>query len=182
MKSAQTGKADFTQTVTSPPKEGQAARTKQSSGSFEFQRPGRFKFAYKKPFEQTIVADGQTLWLYDVDLNQVTQRAQAQALGSTPAALLASAPDLSALKADFTLEAAPDQDGLQWVQAVPKAKDGQLKSVRVGFAGEQLAALDILDSFGQRSLIRFTGMQTNAALPAGTFQFKPPAGADVVKQ
>ncbi len=182
MKGTQTGKADFTQTVTSPPKEGQAARTKQSSGSFEFQRPGRFKFVYKKPFEQTIVADGQTLWLYDVDLNQVTQRSQSQALGSTPAALLASAPDLSALKAEFTLEAAPDADGLQWVLASPKAKDGQLKSVRVGFAGEQLAALDILDSFGQRSLIRFTGMQANAALPASSFQFKPPAGADVVKQ
>lgn len=182
MKSAQTGKAEFTQTVISPPKDGQAARSKQSSGSFEFQRPGRFKFAYKKPFEQTIVADGQTLWLYDVDLNQVTQRPQAQALGTTPAALLASAPNLSALKAEFTLESAPEQDGLQWVQALPKAKDGQLKSVRVGFSGEQLAALDIVDSFGQRSQIRFTGMQTNAALPASTFQFKPPAGADVVKQ
>ena len=95
---------------------------------------------------------------------------------------MASAPDLSALKAEFTLENAPDQDGLQWVLATPKTKDGQLKSVRVGFAGEQLAALDILDSFGQRSLIRFNGMQANTALPAGTFQFKPPAGADVVKQ
>ena len=182
MKGTQTGKADFTQAVTSPPKEGQTARTKQSSGSFEFQRPGRFKFVYKKPFEQTIVADGQTLWLYDVDLNQVTQRSQSQALGSTPAALLASAPDLSALKAEFTLEAAPEQDGLQWVLASPKTKDGQLKSVRVGFAGEQLAALDILDSFGQRSLIRFTGLQANPALPANAFQFKPPAGADVVAQ
>ena len=182
MKGAQSGRADFSQTVTSPPKDGQTARTKTSSGSFEFQRPGRFKFVYKKPFEQTIVADGQTLWLYDVDLNQVTQRSQSQALGTTPAALLASAPDLSALKADFTLESAPEQDGLQWVLASPKTKDGQLKSVRVGFAGEQLAALDILDSFGQRSLIRFSGMQTNPSLPAGTFQFKPPAGADVVKQ
>jgi outer membrane lipoprotein carrier protein len=182
MKGTQTGKADFTQTVTSPPKDGQAPRTKTSSGSFEFQRPNRFKFAYRKPFEQTIVADGQTLWLYDVDLNQVTQRSQSQALGTTPAALLASAPDLSALKAEFALENAPDQDGLQWVQATPKTKDGQLKSVRVGFAGEQLAALDILDSFGQRSVIRFTGMQANPALPAGSFQFKPPAGADVVKQ
>jgi len=182
MKGTQSGRADFTQTVTSPPKDGQEARTKTSSGSFEFQRPNRFKFAYKKPFEQTIVADGQTLWLYDVDLNQVTQRSQAQALGTTPAALLASAPDLTALKAEFTLEAAPAKDGLQWVLATPKAKDGQLRSVRVGFSGEQLAALDIEDSFGQRSNIRFTGMQANASLPPGAFQFKPPAGADVVKQ
>ena len=182
LQGTQTGRADFTQVVTAPAKDGQVARSKTSSGTFEFQRPGRFKFVYKKPFEQTIVADGQTLWLYDVDLNQVTQRSQSQALGSTPAALLASAPDLSALKAEFTLEAAPEQDGLQWVLASPKTKEGQLKSVRVGFAGEQLAALDILDSFGQRSLIRFNGMQANAALPASTFQFKPPAGADVVKQ
>lgn len=182
LKGSQAGRADFTQTVTSPPKEGQAARSKTSSGSFEFQRPGRFKFIYKKPFEQTIVADGQTLWLYDADLNQVTQRPQAQALGTTPAALLASAADLQALRADFALENAPDQDGLQWVQASPKAKDGQLQSVRVGFAGEQLAALEILDSFGQRSVIRFARLQTLPSLPAGTFQFKPPAGADVLKQ
>ena len=182
MKGVHTGRAEFTQVVTSPPKDGQAARTKTSSGTFEFQRPGRFKFVYKKPFEQTIVADGQTLWLYDADLNQVTQRSQAKALGSTPAALLASTPDLSALRADFTLEAAPDQDGLQWVLARPKAKEGQLQSVRVGFAGEQLAALDILDSFGQRSAIRFTGMQTNATLPPATFQFQPPQGADVMRQ
>jgi len=182
MKGAQSGRADFTQTVTSPPKDGETARTKTSAGSFEFQRPGRFKFVYKKPFEQTIVADGKTLWLYDVDLNQVTQRAQDKALGSTPAALLASAPDLQALRADFTLESAPEQDGLQWVLATPKAKEGQLKSVRVGFQGDSLAALDILDSFGQRSQLRFANMQINPALPANTFQFKPPAQADVVRQ
>lgn len=182
MKTAQSGSAAFTQTVTAPPKEGRAARTKTSSGRFDFQRPGRFKFVYEKPFAQTIVADGKTLWLYDADLNQVTQRAQDKALGSTPAALLASAPDLSALRTDFTLEAAPDEGGLQWVLATPKAQEGQLKSVRVGFDGEALAALDIVDSFGQRSLIRFTGMQINPALPAGTFTFKPPSGADVLQQ
>ncbi|CAM3586471.1 outer membrane lipoprotein chaperone LolA [Paracidovorax anthurii] len=182
MKGSQAGRADFTQTVTAPPKDGQAARTKTSSGTFEFQRPGRFKFVYAKPFEQTIVADGKTLWLYDADLNQVTQRAQAQALGTTPAALLASAPDLQALRKDFALESAPDQDGLQWVQATPKAKEGQLKSVRVGFQGEQLAALDILDSFGQRSVIRFSNLQSSASLPASTFEFKAPPGADVVRQ
>lgn len=182
MTSTQSGRADFTQVVTSPAKDGKAARSKTSSGTFEFQRPGRFKFVYQKPFEQTIVADGNTLWLYDVDLNQVTQRAQSQALGSTPAALLAAAPDLQALHADFTLSSAPTQDGHEWVLAVPKTKDGQLQSVRVGFEGQQMAALDILDSFGQRSLIRFTALQVNPALPVAAFQFKLPAGADVVKQ
>lgn len=182
MAEAQTGKADFTQVVTSPARDGKAERSRASTGTFEFQRPGRFKFVYLKPFEQTIVADGKTVWLHDVDLNQVTQRAQTQALGSTPAALLASAPDLKDLRADFTLESAPAQDGLEWVLATPKAKDGQLQSVRVGFDRNQLAALDILDSFGQRSLIRFTGLQTNPALAPNAFQFKPPAGADVVQQ
>ena len=183
MKGAKTGRADFSQTVTSPGKDGQAPKVKTSSGSFEFQRPGNFRFDYKRPFEQTIVADGKTLWLYDADLNQVTQRPQAQALGSTPAAILASANDLKALSADFDLQSAPEQDGLQWVQASPKDKNGQLKSVRVGFAADgQLSALDILDSFGQRSLIRFSRLQTQASLPASTFEFKVPAGADVLKQ
>lgn len=183
MKNSRAGKAQFTQAVTSPAKDGQAPRVKNSSGSFEFQRPGKFKFVYTKPFEQTIVADGKTLWLYDVDLNQVTERPQAQVLGSTPAAILASAADLNALRAEFDLQPAPDADGLQWVQALPKDKGGQLKSVSVGFTPEgQLAALDIVDSFGQRSLVRFEQLQTQASLPATTFQFTPPKGADILKQ
>ena len=182
MQNAQAGKAEFTQTVTSPAKDGQAARTKTSSGEFAFQRPGRFKFDYRKPFAQQIVADGKTLWMYDADLNQVTQRAQAKVLDATPAAILASAASLQALRADFDLKAAPDQDGLQWVQATPKAKDGQLQSVRVGFAGDKLSAIDMVDSFGQRSLMRFTNVQTSASLPADTFKFVAPKGADVLAQ
>jgi len=188
VKTVKTGRADFTQVVTAPPKDGQAPRTKTSSGTFEFARPNHFKFIYKKPFEQSIVADGQTLWLYDVDLNQVTSRKQSQVLGSTPAALIAAAPDLHALQADFTLANAPDKDGLQWVAATPKSKDGQLQTVRVGFkapasdkAGE-LVALEILDSFGQRSLLTFNRFDANPALPTNSFQFKAPAGADVIKQ
>jgi len=179
---SRTGGADFTQTVTAPAREGQAARVKTSSGRFEFQRPNRFRFDYQKPFVQTIVADGKTLWLYDADLNQVTQREQAQVLGQTPAALIAAAPDLRALQAEFTLTAAPDRDGLQWVSAAPKARDGQLQQVLVGFDGERLAALEILDSFGQRSVMKFGRIEVNPALPASTFQFKPPAGADVLRQ
>ncbi|MCJ0765272.1 outer membrane lipoprotein chaperone LolA [Variovorax terrae] len=182
MRTAKSGRAEFTQVVTSPPKDGQATKARTSSGSFEFLRPNRFKFVYRKPFEQTIVADGQTLWLYDADLNQVTQRQQSMALGSTPAALIAAAPDLRGLQADFNLQSEPDRDGLQWVLATPKAKDGQLQSVRVGFKVDELAALEIMDSFGQRSLISFSKVEVNPALGAGAFQFKPPAGADVLKQ
>lgn len=182
MRNVQAGKAQFTQTVTGPAKDGQTARSKTSSGDFAFQRPGQFKFIYTKPFEQTIVADGKTVWLYDVDLNQVTQRQQADALGSTPAAILASAHDLEGLKKDFALTAVPDADGMQWVEAKPKAAEGQLQSVRVGFAGETLAAMDILDSFGQRSVIRFNHLQVLPALPAGSFKFEVPVGADIMQQ
>jgi len=182
VKTAKTGRADFSQVVTVPAKDGQAARTKTSSGEFEFARPNRFKFIYKKPFEQSIVADGQTLWLYDVDLNQVTARKQAAVLGSTPAALIASAADLKALEADFLLTGAPDKDGLEWLTATPKAKDSALQSVRVGFKNNALTVLDILDSFGQRSVMTFSSLQTNLALDPAVFQFKPPAGADVIRQ
>ncbi len=186
VKTVSSGRADFTQVVTAPAKEGQAARSKTSSGTFEFSRPNRFKFIYKKPFEQSIVADGQTLWLYDTDLNQVTSRKQSSALDSTPAALIAAAPDLRALQADFTLTAAPEKDGLQWVLATPKARDGQLQAVRVGFrAGDKpagLAALEILDSFGQRSVLSFSKVEVNPGLPADTFRFTPPKGADVIRQ
>ena len=168
--------------MTAPSRDGQPPRSKTSTGTFEFQRPGKFRFDYRKPFAQTIVADGQSLWLYDVELNQVTQRRQAQVLGSTPAALVAAAPDLRALQADFTLESTPERDGLQWVKATPKARDGQLQSIQVGFQGDALAALEILDSFGQRSVLKFSKVEVNPALAATTFAFKAPAGADVLKE
>lgn len=179
VKSAQ---ASFTQVVTSPKRSGEAtARSKTSSGSFEFQRPGRFRFEYTKPFEQTIVADGQTLWLHDVDLNQVTARKQQDVLGSTPAALIASGADIKALSEVFDLKAAPARDGLEWVDARPKAKDGQLQTVRVGFRQGQLAVLEIVDSLGQRSVLSFAQWQGNAAIKADRFRFQPPAGADVIR-
>ena len=186
VKNVKTGRADFIQVVTSPAREGQAPRVKTSSGTFEFSRPSRFKFAYSKPFEQPIVADGQTLWLFDVDLNQVTARKQAQTLGSTPAALIAAAPNLQALQADFTLADAPDVGGMQWVSATPKSKDGQLQTVRVGFLGSDktasLSALEIVDSFGQRSVLTFSKFEVNPRLTADAFDFKPPKGADLIRQ
>lgn len=184
----QSGRVEFTQVVTSPVKEGQAPRNKTSTGSFEFVRPNRFKFAYTKPFVQTIVGDGQTLWLYDADLNQVTARKQSDVLASTPAALIASAASLQALQAHFTLSNAPDREGLQWVLATPKVRDGALQSIQVGFregaegaGANTLAALDMVDNFGQRSVLTFKGMRVNLKLSPETFEFVPPKGADVVR-
>jgi outer membrane lipoprotein carrier protein len=182
IKNAKSGKSDFTQTVTSPARAGEAPRVKTSSGSFEFQRPNRFKFQYKKPFEQLILADGANLWIYDADLNQASQRKQSEAFANTPAALIASSSDLTALRAQFTLEAAPDKDGLSWVQARPKSADSTLQTVRIGFKGEALQQLDITDSFGQRSVINFGNMQTNVNLAADSFKFNLPPKAELLRQ
>lgn len=175
-------RASFTQVVTSPRRSGEpVARSKTSSGRFEFLRPNRFRFEYTKPFEQTIVADGQTLWLYDADLNQVTAREQQAVLGSTPAALIAAGTDLRALSEVFDLKSAPARDGLEWLEARPRSKDGQLQSVRVGFRQGQLTVLEIADSLGQRSVLTFSQWQGNAPLKAEQFRFRPPAGADVIR-
>ncbi|MCI4430071.1 MAG: outer membrane lipoprotein chaperone LolA [Burkholderiales bacterium] len=210
VRDVKTGQAAFTQTVTSP----DGARTKTSSGRFEFSRPNRFRFAYTKPFEQAIVADGSKVWIFDADLNQVSSRRLSSALGGTPAALLAG----GSLTKDFVLAPQPDKDGLSWVLAtargtepaqagaaqrlpqgphkgpvvapgVEQASDGRalptesaFQSVRVGFRGKVLAAVEIVDSFGQRSSLQFSQFEANPVLKADAFVFKAPPGADVIEQ
>jgi len=187
LKSTQSGRADFTQVVTSPPKAGQTTgRSKTSTGQFSFVRPTRFRFDYVKPFPQVIVADGQTLWLYDADLEQVTARKQAQALNSTPAALVATAVDVNALQKEFNLEAQADADGLQWVQATPKNRDSTIQSVRLGLRAQgaqvSLGKLDILDAMGQRSVLSFERFEVNpASLGAAQFNFAVPKGVSVIR-
>ena len=174
VRDVKSGRAAFTQTVTS----ADGAKTRSSSGSFEFARPNRFRFAYAKPFEQLIVSDGQRVWIHDVDLNQVSVRKLSAALGATPAALLAGA----SLDKEFELAAQPSKDGIDWVQATPRQKDGAFQSMRIGFRGKDLAAVEILDSFGQRSVLQFSQYAANAALPEHSFSFVPPPGADVIEQ
>ncbi len=185
LQTARSGRAQFTQVVTAVPKAGQPARQRTSSGTLEFQRPGRFRFAYKKPFEQTLVADGQTLWLHDPDLQQVTARAQSQVLGSTPLALIISATDLSGLQKDFQLQAEPARDGLQWVKATPRRTDGQIQYILAGLRsserGPELNALEVLDALGQRSVLSFSAFELNPVLKADAFQFQPPAGTSVIR-
>jgi outer membrane lipoprotein carrier protein len=174
VRDVKSGRSAFSQTVTST----DGARKKVSSGQFEFLRPGRFRFNYTKPFEQLIVADGVKVWIYDVDLNQASSRKLAQALGATPAALLTGA----SLDTDFVLTPQPAKDGLDWALATPKAKDGPFQSMRVGFKGRDLSAVEIVDSFGQRSLLQFSRFEANVALDAERFRYTPPAGADVIEQ
>ena len=174
VRDVKSGRASFTQTVTS----ADGAKKRGSSGSFEFARPNRFRFSYAKPFEQLIVSDGQKVWIHDVDLNQVSVRRLNQALGATPAALLAGA----SLEQEFELAAQPSKDGIDWVMATPRQKDGAFQSMRIGFRGKELAAVEILDSFGQRSVLQFSQYAANVALPEGSFRFVPPPGADVIEQ
>ncbi|MBA4176746.1 MAG: outer membrane lipoprotein carrier protein LolA [Leptothrix sp. (in: Bacteria)] len=174
VREVKSGRADFTQVVSST----DGARKKTSSGQFEFLRPNRFRFAYVKPFEQLIVADGTKVWIYDVDLNQASSRRAGQALGATPAALLAGA----SLDDEFVLSALPARAGLEWALATPKAKDGPFQALRVGFRGKTLAAVEITDSFGQQSALTFGRFEGNVELPLARFRFTPPAGADVIEQ
>jgi outer membrane lipoprotein carrier protein len=187
LKQTQSGRAQFTQLVTSPAKADQAPRRKTSSGTFEFHRPQQFRFAYQKPFVQTMVSDGQSLWLYDADLNQVTVRKQSQALGQTPAAFIASTGDLKVLQAEFNLSAESDAEGLQWVKAIPKQTEGAVQTIRVGLkvqgqAIPLLSVLEIVDGLGQTSRLSFQNFEVNVKLTAETFQFKAPAGAQVIRQ
>lgn len=186
LKQTRSMRADFVQVVAAPAKEGRPSKPKTSSGSFAFVRPSVFRFDYNKPFVQNIVADGKNLWLFDADLNQVTVRSQAQALGSTPASLIASASDLATLGKEFELLAAPSEAGVDWVVAKPKVKDSSLQQVRIGLRSEDgqmvLAHLDIVDAFGTRSQMRFDKVDVNPSqLTASQFNFVPPKGADVVR-
>ena len=176
LKTMRSGTASFTQTVSNTNKPG-AAKT--SHGQFAFNRPQQFRFDYTKPFVQTIVADGKTLWMYDADLNQVTQRPQAAALNASPAALVAASNSVAALQKQFQLENAPAKDKLEWVKAVPRQADTQIKDVMIGFDNGQLRRLEIIDSFGQRSVMEFGPFSASTA--KNSFHFTPPAGADIVK-
>jgi outer membrane lipoprotein carrier protein len=163
----------FTQTVLS--KSGRKPQV--SEGSFAFQRPGRFRWDYLKPYPQLLVGDGQKLWSWDKDLNQVTVKPMGDALGSSPAAILAGD---QAIERNFELAEAGAGDGLEWVDALPKAADTGFQSMRLGFAGGNLRRMELRDSFGQTTLLEFTRLERTPGLDPGLFRFTPPKGADVI--
>lgn len=177
VRGTRSGKTSFTQVVVG--KNGKNSNP--ASGSFLFQRPGKFRWVYEKPYEQWIVGDGERLWIYDRDLNQVTTRKLDGALGQSPAAILAGNDDL---EKNFDLQEAGVRDGLQWLVAVPKSKDTTFEAVRIGLKIEGgvavLAAMELQDTFGQTSVLLFGKMERNPGLPADTFRFTPPKGADVI--
>lgn len=173
MNSTQTAKGNFEQKITD--KSGKVIQ--QSSGTLAFSRPGKFRWTYVKPYAQLIVGDGAKVWVYDEDLNQVTVRKLDQALGSTPAALLAGSKD--AMNA-FTLKDEGARDGLEWVLATPKSKESNFETIRMGFGPAGLERMELADAFGQFTTLRLTDLQRNAKLDAEQFKFSPPKGADVI--
>ena len=187
LKTTQSAQATFTQTVTSAAKEGQMPRRKISKGSFEFIRPHQFRFDYASPYAQMILADGQTLWVYDKDIAQVSAKPQAQAMGNTPAALIALASDVSMIQRDFVLESLPPTEGMEWVKGTPKRPDGPLLWVKFGLKvseqGVRLERLEMRDAFYQESALSFMDFQINPkGLLPDRFVFKPPMGVEVIRQ
>jgi len=148
-----------------------------SKGSFVFQRPGKFRWVYDKPADQVIVGDGDRVWIYDRQLNQVTVRKMASALGSTPAALLAGG---TGVEKAFELSDAGEKDGLEWVLARPREREASFESVRMGFDAQGLQAMELVDPFGQRTVLRFSHFVRNPKVDPGSFRFDPPKGADVL--
>ncbi len=149
----------------------------QSTGTMQFARPGKFRWEYDKPYQQTIVGDGTRVWIYDKDLNQVTVRKMDVALGTSPAALLAGSNDIDK---SYTLTAAGSQDGLDWIEAVPRARDTTFEKVRLGFSKSGLEAMELRDQFGHVTVIKFSAIERNAKIAPETFKFTPPKGADVI--
>ena len=165
----------FTQATTGPQ---QANPRPPQSGTFSFQRPGRFKWAVQKPYEQLIVSDGQQVYQYDPDLAQVTVRKVDQAIGTSPAAILFGS---GSLEQSFDVSPLPARDGLQWLRAKPRNADAGFARVDIGFNNNLPARIELLDAFGQTTRVDLSGIVANAATNPRDFQFQAPQGVDVVR-
>lgn len=174
LRDVQSLKADFTQILL----DENRREVQRSGGTVAVQRPGRFRWDYRIPYRQLIVADGEKLWFYDSELAQVTVRDQGQALGATPLLVLAGT---RPLEEDFTVTELGEQGPLAWVELVPRRPDTEFQRVRVAFGPAGLARMELVDGFGQTSRLIFTGLVRNPTLDPGLFRFTPPPGVDVIE-
>ena len=168
---AHAARGDFTQTVIAR----SGKKPQQSVGTFAFQKPGKFRWEYQKPYAQLLVGDGEKLWSYDQDLNQVVVKKIGTALGATPAALLAG----ESLDKNFTLKNDGTDDGIEFVLAMPKSQDATFERIRIGLVQQQPRVMEIHDNFGQTTLLNFSHFISNPELSSALFRFVPPKGADV---
>jgi outer membrane lipoprotein-sorting protein len=167
----------------------------QLSGYMQFVRPNKFRWSYQKPYQQLIVGDGERFWLYDADLNQVTEKKLGDALGSSPAALLSGS---SQIEQEFALrnikcqearggadhracKDGVDVEGLEWLEAIPRAQDSSIDKMRLAFnAQSDLVMMALFDSLGHVTVLRFSNLKRNPSLAPQLFKFEPPRGADVL--
>lgn len=171
----QSARAAFSQSVL--PKSGRKPQL--SQGTFAFARPARFRLSYERPYAQLLVGDGERLWVFDPDLNQVSVRRQDRTLGASPATLLAGD---GHLERDFVVTDAGERDGLEWVEARPRASEGGFERVRIGFRQQLPQVMEVLDNFGQTTTLSFSQIERNPALDPRLFRFVPPKGADVLQE
>lgn len=175
MKDTRTMRASFEQVVY-----GKSGKTEQPTvGTLMLLRPGKFRWETQKPYPQLIVGDGERVWLYDEDLNQVVVRSREEALGGTPAALLAGDADLDKT---FEISLLPDRDDMFWLKAIPRNKDAGFKEIRLGFAAGKLKMLELDDTFNQKIMTRFIQVDYNPIISPELFTFTPPKGAHVIGQ
>lgn len=165
--------SSFTQTV----RDEEGAVVREAQGSFSLLRPGRFRWDYTVPNDQSIISDGQYLWIYDKELAQVTVKELGQALGSSPILLLS---EPRAVKEDFVIADSYESDGLAWVELFPKVKDTDFSKILVGLNNEGIKEMELFDQFGQHTSIRFEQVRINQSLPASRFTFVIPPGVDVI--
>ena len=181
LETTRTLRADFVQIVVA--KNG--LKPQRSSGAMMLSRPGKFRWQIDKPYSQLLVGDGEKVWIHDPDLRQVTVKKFDAALGSTPAALLVGDSEAknggkSALEKNFTLREAGEREGLEWLEATPRTPDSGFEKLQLGFAGDELKAMELFDNFGQTTSLLFSQIERNPRLAPTLFRFTPPPGADVI--
>ena len=176
VRDTRTARAAFSQTVL----DRNMQVVQKGGGTMQFERPGKFRWMYEKPYKQLIVGDGVKVWFYDQDLNQVTVRKLDVAIGSSPAALLAGSSDI---ETDFNLSEVSPEGDTEWLEAKPKARESTFEWVRLGFSRDGiLKAMELHDNFGQTTLLAFSRLERNPRISPELFKFSPPEGADVISE
>ena len=150
-----------------------------SNGEFSIERPGKFRWHYTAPSEQLIIGDGTQVWIYDVELEQITHRKSDAAVSQTPAMLLSGKGNLDD---SFILEDAGQHDGLDWVRMIPKSKDSGFTDIRIGFSEGKMQLLEMKDNFGQSTRMDFKNIKENIDIPEEIFTFIPPSGVDIIEE
>lgn len=174
LKGLDTLSADFEQVTFSADRNAMA----ESAGVFYLKRPGKFRWEYRKPGEQIILADGKRVYVYDVELEQVSHQDQAKALAGTPAMLLA---DSAPVDREFSIKDLPTRDGLAWLELKPKAQDTEVQSIQIGFEGKELRSLIMEDAFGQVTRLLFSGAKRNPSLKDDLFKLQPNKATDILQ-